>query len=133
MTTSLSLELPADSTAPAAARKLVGGIDHIPDHAMPDVVLLVSELVSNSVRHGSPTPEGRVLLKLEVTATSVRAEVEDQGSGFDIPIVEPASEGTGMGLKLVDRVADRWGIGRDPTTVVWFELDVGRPMAHDQH
>jgi anti-sigma regulatory factor (Ser/Thr protein kinase) len=83
--------------------------------------LLVTELVTNSVRH---TGGDAVLLEVRVDNSAVRTEVTDAGPGF-----EPASTGalasdhTGWGLFLVERLAERWGVSRDGNgTKVWFEL-----------
>lgn len=81
-----------------------------------DVVLVVSELVSNSVRHGSS--QG---IEVKVTARNgrIRVEVTDEGPGFaaDTP------RGDGLGLRIVERLADRWGMhdGSHQFTV-WAEL-----------
>ena len=84
--------------------------------------LLVTELVSNAVRHaGAPTVDLVVL----VSAPAVRVEVTDHGPGF-----EPAGRTRGQdpeggwGLYLVERLADRWGVAREERgTRVWFELE----------
>jgi anti-sigma regulatory factor (Ser/Thr protein kinase) len=92
--------------------------------------LLVTELVTNSVRHGTEDDDW-ILLEVEIYANSVRAVVTDHGPGF-VPEPEPkphADRPGGWGLCLVDRLADRWGVERDGETAVWFELDRGR-FAH---
>ena len=83
--------------------------------------LLLTELVSNSVRHaGADT----LTIKIVVGRACVLTEVTDEGPGFD-----PARTGTpranqsGWGLFLVERLAGRWGVaGDDQATKVWFEL-----------
>jgi anti-sigma regulatory factor (Ser/Thr protein kinase) len=86
-----------------------------------DVVLVVSELVSNSVRHGAS--EG---IDVKVTARSgrIRVEVTDQGPGFSVD--DPRGEG--LGLTIVEKLADRWGMknGRRRFTV-WAELSARPP------
>lgn len=81
-----------------------------------DVVLIVSELVSNSVRHGS-TEE----IDIKVTSNDewIRVEVKDSGPGFSID--DP--RGDGLGLAIVEKLADRWGMkdGQGAFTV-WAEL-----------
>jgi anti-sigma regulatory factor (Ser/Thr protein kinase) len=88
--------------------------------------LLVTELVTNSLRHsGSPLP---IELRLSVTASgSVRGEVLDLGDGFRGPprgVRFPGSGATsGWGLYLVEHIAQRWGVQEDDGTTVWFEID----------
>jgi signal transduction histidine kinase len=83
--------------------------------------LLVTELVSNSVRHAQADT---VVLKIVVGRSAVLTEVTDEGPGFD-----PAQTGRstnnegGWGLFLVERLAHRWGVAQDgDATRVWFEL-----------
>jgi anti-sigma regulatory factor (Ser/Thr protein kinase) len=86
--------------------------------------LLVSELVTNSIRHvtGSEQP---VELAVRVGARTVRVEVRDGGAGFE-PADNPEPRGAdgGFGLFLVERMASRWGVETDEGTRVWFELDL---------
>jgi anti-sigma regulatory factor (Ser/Thr protein kinase) len=116
---STRLELDATGDAPRLARRAVdlhlGAV--LPDDVAADVRLLVSELVANAWRHGDATTG--IVVHLAASRDCVRAEVCDRGAGFD----PPASAG-GWGLRLLDTVADRWGIAGDDGTCVWFELDV---------
>ena len=88
-----------------------------------DATLLVSELVTNAVKYGPV--DGEIRLIVERDATRTRVTVHDLGSG---PLPEmrpgtsPARDGGGHGLRLVDSLADRWGVERGSTRV-WFELD----------
>jgi anti-sigma regulatory factor (Ser/Thr protein kinase) len=91
-----------------------------------DVVLLVSEVVTTSVRHATPEARGDIGLLVSIRDDRVRVEVSDGGPGFD-PQVRPSREGpSGWGLYLVDYLADRWGITRDGSNTLWFEFDVER-------
>lgn len=88
--------------------------------------LLVTELLTNSVRH-SGAGSGWITLDVDVYANAVRVEVKDHGPGFELdgtPQPHPDRPG-GWGLCLVDRLADRWGVDRVDQTVVWFEVDRG--------
>ena len=83
--------------------------------------LLVTELVANSVRH---TGSDSVRLKVLVGRAAVLVEVSDNGPGFQYrPRRRTDNEESGWGLFLVERLANRWGVGRDGrSTRVWFEL-----------
>ena len=87
-----------------------------------DVRLLVTELITNALRHGKLTPGDRVPLKASVDDGVVRIEVRDPGNNGDIALREPGPRGGGYGLYLVERLAKRWGVDRRDGTVVWCEL-----------
>jgi anti-sigma regulatory factor (Ser/Thr protein kinase) len=117
------MNLEGGPEAAVRARRALGGLrSELDEPTLESLRLLVTELVSNAVRHaGSRTVDLMVL----VTRPSVRVEVTDRGPGFD-----PAARGVkrdregGWGLFLVERLADRWGVaGADPGTRVWFELE----------
>jgi anti-sigma regulatory factor (Ser/Thr protein kinase) len=85
------------------------------------LILLVSELVTNAVRHA----EGAVVrLIVSLRADVLRVEVHDPGRGFEVkaPPSDPM-RASGWGLVLVEELADRWGVDETPRTRVWFEMD----------
>ena len=108
----------AASLARRALGKLRGDLD---PPLMETMRLLVTELIANSVRH---TGTENVGLKVAVGRSAVLVEVSDSGPGFrHRPRRRSDGEESGWGLFLVERLAHRWGIGRDgPATRVWFEL-----------
>jgi anti-sigma regulatory factor (Ser/Thr protein kinase) len=82
-----------------------------------DVVLVVSELVANALRHGQGAPT----LRLTGTAWRLRIEVTDNSPV--LPAVRRSSSEGGWGLKLVERLAAGWGaFHRASGKVVWCEL-----------
>ena len=90
-----------------------------------DATLLVSELVTNAVRHAPRQGLPEIELRLKVDPARVRVVVSDPGSGFVAePRLPTASESSGWGLYLVDRLADRWGVITKDRSEVWFEIDV---------
>jgi anti-sigma regulatory factor (Ser/Thr protein kinase) len=118
----VTLRLPGDREAAARARralaKLRGDLD---PPLMETLRLLVTELVTNSVRH---TGAEAVVLRILVGRSAVWTEVTDAGPGFDPPnSTRTANDATGWGLFLVERLAERWGVNQsDAGTKVWFEL-----------
>jgi serine/threonine-protein kinase RsbW len=91
--------------------------------------LLVSELVSNSVKHSNAS-NGVIELVACVTPSVVHVEVSDDGEGFEPPPPPNDDEESGRGLRLVRELADRWGRPTGLRTAVWFELDRrGAPAA----
>ena len=118
----IDVELPSTSSAPARAR---GALDQMAGRIAPermrDVRLLVSELVTNAVRH-SGGDAVRLVIALE--GTTLRIEVHDPGRGFVLkPPPDDPLRASGWGLVLVEELADRWGIDHNPRTRVWFEMD----------
>jgi anti-sigma regulatory factor (Ser/Thr protein kinase) len=118
----LDLTLPAEASSVAEARTRV--CEAIaPEFDGGDVEtlrLLVSEVVTNAVRHGASTGP------FELHATwnaEVRVEVCDQGDGFTpAPRQGALDDPGGFGLFLVGRLADRWGVETEGGTTVWFVL-----------
>ena len=97
----------------------VAGTD-LTGRAAGDLMLLVSELVTNAVRHARGE---EFEVRLELAPGVLRLEVHDDGGGFE-PEIAPSGDGSGgYGLFIVDRLADRWGVERDPHGVIWLELD----------
>lgn len=88
-------------------------------------VLLLSELVTNSVRHsGSRLPGQTITLTVLSDGKVIRVEVTDR-SGTAVPALRPddAEAEGGRGLYLVDTLAARWGFDQDGDhTTTWFEL-----------
>ncbi len=121
----LERELAVKPEAAAEARHALGDIaDVLPGGRARDVRLLVSELVTNAVRHANLDDGDQILLVIELIDNQLRVEVHDPGGGFvpTSPSPDPARP-SGWGLYLVAELADRWGVESDERTLVWFELD----------
>ena|SRR5687768_3774306 len=123
MTLAVEHELPKTGDAPAVARDLIRRLEGpVPAELVDDAALLVSELVTNGVKYGG---DGRIVLQVEAGEDRMRAEIVDQGSGFEPQTrasrkMAPADEG-GWGLHLVESLADEWGV-HEGSTHVWFEI-----------
>ena len=87
-----------------------------------DVRLLVTELITNALRHGSLAPGDRVSVRATVDDGVVRIEVRDPGRDGEVTPRDPGPRGGGYGLFLVDQLAKRWGVDRRDGTTVWCEL-----------
>lgn len=115
---------------PAAASQAREIVNHelgssVPEQVLEDATLLVSELVTNAVRHALRTGIPEVGLRIRFEPGRVRVVVSDPGEGFVAePRLPTASEDSGWGLYLVDRIADRWGVVTKDRNEVWFEIDV---------
>ena len=119
------LELPRELDSAAAARQAIGDLsDRLPEDLIGDVRLLVSERVTNALRHAGLGERDRITLSVHMRDDAVRVEVSDPGSGFD-PATMPADpqEADGWGLYLVSTLSDAWGVDTEGgETRVWFEL-----------
>ena len=119
-TNDVVVALPSTPQAAGAARRLLvrEGLDPDLDHT---VCLLVSEIVTNSVRHSGVGPEGKIVLAARLKPDFARIEIRDSGRGFDPDVRHDAS---GFGLRMLDTLAARWGVDVDDNgTRVWFEVD----------
>jgi anti-sigma regulatory factor (Ser/Thr protein kinase) len=122
---SLEVHLAAGATAPSRARTALVEIeDRVPAALVPTLRLLVSEVVTNSVRHAGLSPGDPVILRVQVLSDRVAVEVWDRGPGYLHPSPRRGDHrvGTGWGLYLVELLADRWGTEHGEQTRTWFEL-----------
>ncbi len=116
----LNTDLPRSPDSVGAARRLVNGrTTSLGFQQREDAALMVSELVTNAVRHGV----GAISLRIDVEVGTVRIEVADEGNVAVAPSPEPGANG-GWGLRIVEQLADEWGVLAG-STKVWFRL--GRP------
>src|SRR4051794_38621368 len=119
--------IPIGMNAARVARSVIA--QWIGNHVAPSVLetalLLVSELVSNSVRY-SGVPEGEdLVVRVRLWQDGFRLEVEDPGrNGVIAPKPPDLLRGGGMGLHLVQTLSERWGVTRaaEGPTCVWAQL-----------
>jgi anti-sigma regulatory factor (Ser/Thr protein kinase) len=119
--------LAATDGAPGRARQVVAGRlrDELEGQRLQDALLLVSELVTNSVVHADLGQDGWIALTVRLDDQAVHVEVEDSGTGFgerghELP---PPDRPCGRGLFLLHALSDRCGVAPAGSSRVWFELD----------
>jgi len=95
----------------------------VEDHIGEAALVLLSELVTNAVRHGGATPDVPVRVDTSIGPRTLRVEVRDPGRGFRNNRIAPGAHG-GFGLRVLERSASRWGVEAGEATLVWFELDL---------
>ena len=119
------IALPADRKAPGAARLVitnsVGPL--IPAAVLSDAILLASELVSNGVLHAGLDERDTLRMRVRLSDTTLRLEVENPGVTGDVLARPPdAAVPNGLGLDLAALLSTRWGVSREADTSVWVEL-----------
>jgi anti-sigma regulatory factor (Ser/Thr protein kinase) len=126
-TFAVEADVPGGPHAASRARRLVREelSGRVPEDVMPDVELLVTELVANGVRHGGAGhPDTALHLLLEGRSSALHVEVVNPNHQGLVAQRPPDMEGGGgLGLHIVERLSSRWGVRHDPRTAVWFELD----------
>jgi len=114
-------ELPVSLDAPRMARSFLREVtctDHS-SHVLDDAVLLVSELVTNSVKHGGPP----VVVAVECDSEALRVRVRDGSPVGPTPRSADCDAETGRGLALVDTLSSAWGVDPDGDgKYVWFTI-----------
>ena len=114
----LALEPRAESARLARRALAQAGLHEDVEHT---VTLLSTEVVANAVRHAGLRGDQRIVFFARLADDHVRVEVADDGPGFD---PEVRHETPGFGLRLVDKLASRWGVERSARGCrVWFEVD----------
>jgi anti-sigma regulatory factor (Ser/Thr protein kinase) len=102
---------------------------HLPAQMRDDLLLLLTEVVTNAVRHSGAAKGEPIQIAMNENRDCVRVEVTDPGDGFEPPdrLVPDLTKTGGLGLVLVDRLSRAWGTRRTSKgSLVWFEL------AHDR-
>jgi anti-sigma B factor antagonist len=92
--------------------------------AVTDAALVISELLSNALRHAGPLPGSGIRVAWDLDADSVRISVSDGGGPSQPEFGEPTPTTTGgRGLRIVARLSRRWGtLCDDQGTTVWAEV-----------
>jgi two-component sensor histidine kinase len=96
----------------------------VPDDAFSDAMLVMSELVSNAVKHAAPLPGGEVQVGWSIDEHLMHLEITD-GGGVTRPnpaVVTSFALG-GRGLDIVRTISNQWGVTQDGESVtVWADV-----------
>lgn len=110
------------SAAGARARILAAMQGTLDEPGRETLELLVSELVTNAILHGS-SGTSTLRVSLQRSHERIRVSVTDGGDGFVPHPRSLESEAVGgWGLYLVERLSAAWGVSSGDGTTVWFEL-----------
>ena len=123
----VSVKIPVQPDAVAMARETVSRVvaeRQADPRTVEDLRLMTSEVVTNALRHAGMRPGEALTMAVDIDQDRVRIAVTDDGPGFDPNALRGPSPDDvgGWGLMLVDQLADSWGVVRDGSTFVWFEV-----------
>jgi anti-sigma regulatory factor (Ser/Thr protein kinase) len=115
------------STAPLRARRSVLSqlAGQLAAAGAAELALVISELVTNSVRHAGVGPDQTLTVECATLADRLRVTVTDPGSQLAPHLRSPDQVASGgYGLRLVESLSSAWGVthGATGTTSVWCEL-----------
>jgi anti-sigma regulatory factor (Ser/Thr protein kinase) len=113
-----SVQLPSTPHSAAAARALArawcASADGEPDGG--SLELLLSEAVTNAVRHASSSPRDLITVEVILTADEIVTSVSDNGPSFSTPTSVPmAGQTSGFGLHIISHLAKAWVVERHAT------------------
>jgi anti-sigma regulatory factor (Ser/Thr protein kinase) len=95
----------------------------MPDRVLDDARLLVTELVTNSIRHAGLRGDDVISVRAEVLGGRLRLEVEDAGRAGPVARRTPErGRMGGFGLNIVETLGLRWGVSLSHGTTVWAEM-----------
>jgi anti-sigma regulatory factor (Ser/Thr protein kinase) len=124
--THASFTVASGSASPAAARAwLEGWLDgRVSERTAYDAMLVVSELITNSVVHSGVAARVPIELRADLGADILQLEAGDLGAGTDIVRIAPPDRlsADGFGLAIVESLGARWGVVHTRGTCVWCEL-----------
>lgn len=122
-----TVRVPADPSSVGKIRKeIVADLDRrdLPEELVGEAEIVVSELLTNAVRHARPLSDGTIRVRWKIRGEVVEVEVTD-GGGSTVPRPAPRTVwlSSGRGLRIVRALAHEWGVTEDRTgNVVWATL-----------
>ena len=114
---------PATEKTPRLARRALDGqLAYLGPDAEARMRLAMSEIVTNAIRHGQLDPDERIVVTVDLRDTDARVAVTQPTRAEAAVDVVPREDDGGFGLRLVDQLADAWGVEPGPPGIVWFEI-----------
>ena len=131
----LELSVPPDLSALGDVRRSFDAL-RLPPDVRDGAQLLVTELVSNSIRHAALRADQRIRIWAAWSGRRLKVVVRDRDEGQPARVAgsirpDPGAE-SGWGLFIVNQLASRWGTINDGGAGYWFELDASAPRSPDQ-
>jgi anti-sigma regulatory factor (Ser/Thr protein kinase) len=122
-----SVTIPHARSSVSAARHALADeltANGIPARMRDDAVLVLSELVSNAIRHAEPLPTGDIRVRWSLRRDLLHLEITDGGALTRPQAAAAASSSLGgRGLNIVRTICSEWGVTEDGSAVtVWADL-----------
>lgn len=120
------LFLRCDRSAPRRAREALRRLEGI-DAVREDALLLTSELVSSAVLRTGCDPREAIEVVADLVPNGIRISVADVPESRQGPRLGGSDDAylpAGLGLRLVDAIARRWGVDSRGDAQLWAELAV---------
>ncbi len=111
------------SAVRTARLNLTAALRHagVDQRILDDACVVVSELLSNALRHASSRPDGGLTVELEVSPADVTISVLDGGSATLPALMSaPTLAPSGRGLAIVRTLTEAWGVRESPAGNVVF-------------
>ncbi len=128
--------LPLDVHAPATARAVVADFlrERVTPRLFDTAQLIISELVSNSLRHNAARVDQTVVIRVTLERATWRLEVEDPGGVGVLPPEHERAAGGRLGLNLVQTLSECWGVehAAERGTRAWASLPRAPAPVHDE-
>ena len=120
----MSLRVPHDQASAAQVRwRLAADLRaaHVTAHVADDALLILSELVTNAVRHARPLAPGGLRVSWQISPAAVGVSVTDGGAATaPVATAVATSAPTGRGLHIVHQLASGWDVTSSAEgTTVW--------------
>jgi anti-sigma regulatory factor (Ser/Thr protein kinase) len=125
---------PSSSVSVPHARSSVGTARHaladelaangVPTPVLQDAVLVLSELVSNAIKHAAPLPSGEIQVRWDLNDDRLHLEITDGGAMTrPHPSNAAVSSLGGRGLDIVRSICRSWGVTeKEGAVTVWADL-----------
>jgi two-component sensor histidine kinase len=129
MNDQMSFELAGGPYAVTASRLALAGLeDRLDPNVLFDIRLLVSELVTNCVKHARVGPEESIVLNVDIQDNSVRVSVVDEGPGFEPPETPVSEQAAGAcSWSTSCRTRGAWSARTGPTSGSSFSASARTP------
>jgi two-component sensor histidine kinase len=121
----LRLRLQCDPSAPGQVRRALERLDAV-DSVRDDALLVASELATNALRHVCDNGGGALEVTAELVPDGLRIAVSDtcEPEALSGPRPVDAPEPDGLGLRIVQAIAHRWGAERFDGQRTWAVVPV---------
>jgi anti-sigma regulatory factor (Ser/Thr protein kinase) len=122
--TPVEIRVPLTAAAASSIRHAIADAlaGHVPNRTVADAQLVLSELVTNSVRHAGLDSDAVLRIVASLSKGVLRLEVADDGRSGAVAARPPTIAGGGFGLNVVEMLSRAWGVDREGATRVWVEM-----------